>query len=276
MDNQSPTESSPDFLNLQAQIGTSLEAIADASIYFTIATLALAFLAALMLQALHEFGLRRWHNRAATYAWLADRWATTFHHLKRFGAADEQFVMEAAELDPRRMLESLGIAADSAVFALPHAQFCAQLSNALQDGPDLSRAGPTLIAFAGLSGTEANPARSSESLLDNELSWLRPALGKPRDPRSSDGKVDVDRELLMLKIERGVDDLQSEISRRWSKSVYKWSAGSAVLLLAVLLLGAERLNAPFATTIVVTAIATGAALMAPPLQRLLGRLFDTE
>ena len=298
------------------QIAQGLQAIAEASVYFSIATLLLAVLTALLLQAFYDFWLRRSINKWAIYDWLTERRNTTFASLEKLlgrrlpdkPPADQRPPAAAAHLpgqeqeiisvpppadkrppaaptpipsttvgDMRKRsgLEEIGIAEDSSLFDLPYPKLCAQISVALQNAIDLGRAPAVGLVFAGLQDREVEHRRDSEKAPEDDLTWVDSLVdqfaGRTRELAADQrGR---ERQILTMRVERGVDELQSELARRWVRSVYRWSFGISVLLLGILLAGARGIDASFGSFVIIVFLVLAAALLAPPLQRLIGRAF---
>jgi hypothetical protein len=274
------------------QIAQGLQAIAEASVYFSIATLLLAVLTALLLQAFYDFWLRRSINKWAIYDWLTGRRNTTFANVEKLlGRRLSKTSADAntpASPTPSAMceamrkrsgLEEIGIAEDSALFDLPYPKLCAQISAALQSAIDLGRAPEVVLVFAGLQERELQTRRESGAPApEDDLTWVDSLMdqsaGRPREV--SPDQRGRERQILAMRVERGVDDLQSELARGWVRSVYRWSFGISFFLLVILLVGARGVEASFASFIIIVAVVLAAALLAPPLQRLIGRAFATR
>ena len=275
------------------QIEQGLRAIAEASVYFAIATLILAVLAALLLQAFYDFWLRRATNRKTTYRWLSDRRKSTFRNVDKLlsmrpvpeGSADNGRAGRESligEIRKRSLLEEVAIGEDSPVFDLPFPKLCAQISAALQTAIDLDRAPAVLLVFAGVGDSEILPSpqgskQESRGPLDEELSWISALVSKfetkPKPREVSTEQLGRERQILTSRVERGVDELQSELARVWARSVYVWSFGISLLLLLILLFAASGVKASLASFIIIVAVVLAAALLAPPLQRLIARAF---
>ncbi len=251
------------------KIEKSLQAIAESSVYFSVATLILAILTALMLQALYDFRLRRKINKVTIENWLSMRWVKTPEQLRNF-VAPSTSMKDSSEV----LLANVGIFSDSPIYDLLFPQLCAQISGSLQNAVNLARAPSTLLAFAGISQAEVkNELSNPDELRESELSWVY-MLVRSRKPTTE--KLDRDRQILMIRTDRGVDELQSELGRVWTKSGYKWSSMIVVFLLVVLLLGATDMKASLASFFIIVVMGAGAALLAPPLQRLIGRAFHSH
>ena len=102
---------------------TTLSLIADSTVDFLIAVIALSVLAALLLQALRDAGLRVPLHRQWIRSWLdwrADKRATILKKHSRQMTKHPELLAKDAFAE----IETLGVRA----MALPHSQLCGQLS----------------------------------------------------------------------------------------------------------------------------------------------------
>ena len=167
------------------QVEQGLRAIAEASMYFSIAMLLLAVLTALLLQAFYDLWLRRSINQRAVHGWLAARRQSTFSSIeKRLGArltsevgASPPTTDPAApppsatveEMRRRSGLEEIGIAEDSPIFELAFPTLCAQISMALQNAMEAGSGPVVTLLFADVQKRDLETAGHGEG---NDLGWI--------------------------------------------------------------------------------------------------------
>ena len=264
------------------KVASTLEGLASACVDLAVTTLIVASLTALFLQAIYEYGWRKSQNQDTTFDWLRRRLDALPDGLKpnAKSSSDGQVMTE------RDIVEMIGISEDSPIFALPFSHLCAQFSNSLQTAVDLRRSPEVLLVFSGVKDIDTYKAFSP---------WLdrAPKEGQatgddtPETPqattKSLDGEAsqvgsgetqdfETEQELLLL-LERGVDDLQSELARAWGRSGYIGSFLLTSSLLVVLMLAATSFRPDFSAILLVAVIIVASTLLAPPIQRLLDRLF---
>lgn len=222
---------------LEATTGLTsrLDALANASIDFAVTTLIVAALTALFLQATYEFGWRKTLNKRTTRSWLRHRMRSAGYKFPLSGGPKDTLILGEDDL-----LANIGIARESPIFSLPYTQLCAQISNSLQSAVDFEEQDVTVSVFAGLRGENRD-------------------LGPEQE--------------LIVRIERGVDELQSELARAWGRSGYLLSYFLTSFLLIVLVLAATGFEPDFGSISLVIMIAAASTLLAPAIQRMLDRVF---
>ena len=180
--------------------------LAAAAVYFGTATLVLGAIAALVLQALHEIGLRKLLNRAFLSGWFRQR---------RHPVSHEDISQSFGRNHLRQILN------------LPYRQLCGQFSAVLN--MEVATGAPSDVALA-------------VAELDREMLEL-PASSRPEATRPWDMATQKLSEVEARKLkyvghraEQGIDDLQARLATRWILANYLLSV---VIISAIMAAPAE-------------------------------------
>ena len=248
----------------------TLSDLVDSATDFTVATLILAVLTAFFLQAAYEFGARRWINRYTTARWLQRR--LRFARSRDEKLWEKLIKLESKEIDVKRpfswrnLLLGIGITPTSAILSLPYPQFCAQIGTSIQNAIDYSQA-PTAILSFSLSAYQD----AKQSIEDVRVLFLDDAKDVKKDESSeSDGHLA--RQRIAFRADRSIDELQSELARKWSLSSYLASFVVSIVLLLVLYYAPTPFSPGKETLWFVETIIVASALLAPPIQSLIDRI----